>query len=307
MMIRMDHHEVVQALLDAMAGGRVPWRRPWMVLPPRNGLSGRRYSGYNRINLSMAPFRDHRWVTPHQVQVSGGTLLPGAEPYYVTAWVWTAYPVPGSSQPNWRLAGYGARVFNVEQTAGLPVRPLEWFHRRRHEPIEAAEAVVKGYEDGPPIDYGGQVACYKPAEDRILMPAPSSFEASGRFYSTLFHEMAHSTGHPARLDRKRDSDAWAPFGSEDYSREELTAEFAAAFLCEATGLVQDDLRDQSTAYLQSWWARIDRDRAMAITSAQRAQHAADYILGTYRPENLRRRRNSLFPQPAEPPADPPAD
>ncbi|MCS2959788.1 zincin-like metallopeptidase domain-containing protein (plasmid) [Bacteroides salyersiae] len=36
--------------------------------------------------------------------------------------------------------------------------------------------------------------------------------------------MGHSTGHPTRLNR----DLAHPFGSEEYGKEELTAEFAAA-------------------------------------------------------------------------------
>ncbi|MCS2369045.1 zincin-like metallopeptidase domain-containing protein (plasmid) [Phocaeicola vulgatus] len=55
------------------------------------------------------------------------------------------------------------------------------------------------------------------------MPLRSQFVDMQSFYETLLHEMGHSTGHPTRLNR----DLAHPFGSEEYGKEELTAEFAA--------------------------------------------------------------------------------
>ncbi|NTV47214.1 MAG: hypothetical protein HGB11_11990 [Chlorobiales bacterium] len=48
-------------------------------------------------------------------------------------------------------------------------------------------------------------------------------------YSTLFHELAHSTGHQSRLLREGITRNWG-FGSHEYSEEELVAEMSASFL-----------------------------------------------------------------------------
>ena len=69
------------------------------------------------------------------------------------------------------------------------------------------------------------------------------------------------------------------FGSEDYSKEELTAEFAAAFLCAETGCSNEERISNSVAYIQTWISKLKNDKTLAIQAAQRAQKAADFILG----------------------------
>ena len=63
-------------------------------------------------------------------------------------------------------------------------------------------------------------AYYSSSEEKIVVPLKRQFKDGESFYATLFHEMAHSTGHKSRLDRLKP----AIFGSYDYGREELVAE-----------------------------------------------------------------------------------
>jgi len=58
------------------------------------------------------------------------------------------------------------------------------------------------------------------------MPARSRFVDAPHYYSTLFHELVHGTGHESRLHRSFGEG----FGDELYSKEELIAEMGAAFL-----------------------------------------------------------------------------
>jgi antirestriction protein ArdC len=69
------------------------------------------------------------------------------------------------------------------------------------------------------------------------------------------------------------------FGDREYSKEELTAEFGAAFLCGEAGISNDGILDNSAAYIQNWLAKLQSDKNFAVQAAQRAQKAADYILG----------------------------
>jgi antirestriction protein ArdC len=56
------------------------------------------------------------------------------------------------------------------------------------------------------------------------------FLSSEEYYSTLFHELGHATGHVSRLNRESLTKI-AGFGTHEYSKEELVAEMTAAFLC----------------------------------------------------------------------------
>ena len=131
----------------------------------------------------------------------------------------------------------------------------------------------------PAIDHnGGTRAFYVPKLDAIHLPATETFTSQAGYYSTKFHELGHSTGHPKRLDRKG-IDAVAAFGTATYSKEELVAEFASAFLCGEVGI--GDMRlEQSSAYIASWLRALRSDPKMAIMAAAQAQKATDYILGT---------------------------
>jgi antirestriction protein ArdC len=113
------------------------------------------------------------------------------------------------------------------------------------------------------------------------MPAPDAFLSEELYYATLFHELAHSTGHSSRLDRGLDTKL-APFGSADYSKEELVAEMAAAFLCGHTGIDPATLENQA-AYLQGWIKRLKGDKRLVVQAGSHAMQAANRIddsLGT---------------------------
>jgi len=108
------------------------------------------------------------------------------------------------------------------------------------------------------------------------MPEPRLFETTHAYYSTLFHELTHATGHLSRLNRKEVADP-SRFGSDPYSREELIAEMGAAFLC---GYCQIDTATivQSASYIQNWLEQLRNDRKLVVHAAAQAQKACDFIL-----------------------------
>jgi antirestriction protein ArdC len=109
------------------------------------------------------------------------------------------------------------------------------------------------------------------------MPSRTAFRSQAEYYSTLFHELTHSTGHAKRLGRE-DIDKIQPVGSEDYSKEELVAEMGSAMLCGVAGIEQATIGN-SAAYLRGWIKRLKADSRLIISSARAAQEAADYIRG----------------------------
>jgi antirestriction protein ArdC len=166
---------------------------------------------------------------------------------------------------------------DVEQIDGLS-NPLPFESHPEFEPIEAAERIADAYlSSGPRLSHGGGRAFYHPASDGVTMPLRSSFQSAHGYYSTLFHELAHSTGHKTRLDRKGITESMG-FGSKGYADEELLAEFAASFLCGESGISNDGLLENQAAYIRHWLDVLKGDSRIAVLAAQRAQKAADYLL-----------------------------
>jgi antirestriction protein ArdC len=57
----------------------------------------------------------------------------------------------------------------------------------------------------------------------------------------------------------------------------LVAEFAAAFLCQESGIT--NTLDNSTAYITGWAKKIGSDKTLLVHAASQAQKAFEYILG----------------------------
>jgi antirestriction protein ArdC len=96
------------------------------------------------------------------------------------------------------------------------------------------------------------------------------------YYATLIHELVHSTGHSSRLDRGLNT-ALSPFGSAEYSNEELVAEMGASLLNAAAGIDQET-SEQSAAYSNGWCKRLSDDKTIVVTSAHAAQWDADWVI-----------------------------
>jgi antirestriction protein ArdC len=110
------------------------------------------------------------------------------------------------------------------------------------------------------------------------MPKKASFGEAEMYYSVLFHELIHATGHESRLDREAVTSA-QKFGSLTYSQEELTAEIGAAYLCKITGIELPETFENSVAYLQSWLEQLRKNKRFIFKAAAEAKTATQFILG----------------------------
>src|SRR5262245_3273838 len=120
-------------------------------------------------------------------------------------------------------------------------------------------------------------AYYRPSTDTVNMPQRELFPKAEHYYSVLFHELTHSTGHMSRLNRETLRDMLT-FGDTNYGKEELVAEMGAAYLCGVAGIVNETV-DNSAAYIQGWLSKLRKDKRILIQAAAQAQRATDYILG----------------------------
>jgi len=277
--------EVTGKILAMLEAGVVPWRSPILGQStagwPKNLESGKEYRGVNVFLLGLTAwckgYGSANWVTFNQAKALGGSVKKGEKSSMVVFWkkyntedrkTGEAITVPVLRYFN---------VFNVEQCEGIAVPDAPKFEPTAFSPIEAAERIVNGYDDRPEIEHCGQRAYYVPKSDSIHIPAQSRFVNTEAYYATLFHELAHSTGHSKRLDRGIDFEA-AGFGSPGYAREELVAEMTAAFLCGHSGITSATV-ENAAAYLNGWIKVLKGDKRLAVVAAGAAQRASDWISG----------------------------
>ncbi len=270
------YDRITASIISRLESGVVPWHKPWSEAGfPSNLVSKRPYRGINVFILGTQGFGSPYWMSFRQASELGGTVKKGQKATPVVFWKWPEKDVEAAAAKKAAripLIRYYS-VFNAEQTEGIsyPTPPVREVH-----PIEAAETVCLGYEDPPHIERGNQ-ACYQPKADAIFMPVMDRFENAEEYYSTLFHELTHSTGHEKRLDRKTLTDL-CPFGSTNYSREELIAEMGAAMLSGECG-IDHAVIDNSASYIANWLKRLQNDRRLVVAAAGQAQQAVDHILG----------------------------
>lgn len=271
---RIDvYEEVTQRIVAELERGVVPWRKPWVGGGPINVRSGRPYRGINIFLLELRGYGDPRWGTYKAIQEAGGNVRKGEKATQIILWK----PVKkqgkdanGEATDESYLLLRLYSVFNAEQAENLPKLQKAEFE---NEPLERAQAIVDGFEGGPAVFFKGTRACYSLMADTVECPPLDRFVNSESFYSTLFHELVHSTGHESRL--KRDMSGY--FASIPYSKEELVAEMGAAMLCGMAGI---DNLDQSAAYVDNWLQSLRNDKKLVVQAAALAQRAADHILGT---------------------------
>jgi antirestriction protein ArdC len=278
------YQEVTDRIISALDEGTVPWRRPWReVGQQRNLQSGRPYRGINQVLLSLSGYESPYWTTFRAAQKAGGAVRKGEHGSLVVLWKFARRreidPETGEAKTHTYPMLRHYVLFNVEQTDGLEVPEPE--DVEPVDPLESGEAVIAGYPNPPKIGIGGDSAFYMPAVDHVQLPPRDAFDSADAYYHTAFHELAHSTGHKSRLNRPDLNGAMA---ADSYSREELTAELGASFLCGEAGIDPDIPR--SSAYVDHWRRKLSEDKKLVVQAAGRAQRAADWILDRqFEPEN----------------------
>lgn len=269
-MSKKVYEMITNQIIKKLEKGVIPWQKPWVNGIAKNWETQKAYRGINIMLLDGGEY-----ATFNQIKKAGGKVKKGAKSEIVVFWkMYKTKDKETDEEITIPLLRY-YRVFKVgEQTEGI--KPKQVKVEFDHDPIECAERVKDNYIDKPSFTYNSGRAYYQPLSDKINVPPLKDFKTVEGYYSTLFHEMIHSTGHEKRLDRKELTQL-APFGSETYSKEELTAEIGASMLCGVTGII-DETIDNSASYVQSWLNALKNDKTLIISASQKAQKAVDYIL-----------------------------
>lgn len=268
---------VTERITKLLESGVVPWRRPWKVNAAVNWKTQKPYRGINTLLLDGGEY-----ATFKQITEAGGHVKKGEKGHIVVFWTWLEKEneETGKKEKIPYLRYY--TVFEIQkQCEGLQSKRKDEVFE--HDPIVEAEKIIESYLDRPPIRCESGRAFYVPSQDYISIPPMCDYEKPEEYYSTLYHEAIHSTGHRSRLNRSGIVET-AAFGSENYSKEELIAEIGAAMLCAVAGIDNSTI-ENSAAYLNGWLRALKNDKRLIIQAAAQAQRAADYIFGITFQEN----------------------
>jgi antirestriction protein ArdC len=300
--------KVLSALLEKIKDGKTPWRKPFKegfnfagAFVPRNPASKRIYTGINaiilKLNQELSGYEDPRWMTYIQAQKLGGQVRKGESGVPILV------PFKRVKKEKDKLTGeetvtggyvtFSAKtVFNVSQIDGLDLPSPKDEAGDSKTPLEAQDFIVERYTksmaakglEAPKINYtyvgsyGGHSSSpnWRPSSDEITLPTKEQFNSPEEMFDTLAHELAHSTGHPNRLDR---SELTKNYSSDNAARgkEELIAEISSAILSSMFG-VNSNI-DNTAAYVKSWLGALKDDPNMVVGAASDAQRVVDYILG----------------------------
>ena len=268
------YQEVTDLVLQKLDEGVLPWESAFINISPLNAATKAEYRGINHMILGVrgSKYKSRYWLTYKQAQELGGNVRKGERGTPVVFWkiVQKDKEENGETKKTFYPLLKRYTVFNADQCDGLklPDEP----ERPEIAPIDAAESIWTEMHNRPKICFEGQSAYYTTLRDTVTVPPRNAAKSAEEWYSTLFHELGHSTGHKSRLNR----DMGGRYGTQKYGKEELIAEMTAAFLCAACGIEKTTL-DNSAAYIDGWRKAIKGDRKMVIQAAAAAQKAADYI------------------------------
>jgi len=176
---------------------------------------------------------------------------------------------------DYQKRGYmkGYNVFNISQIENLPkeyYKIAELDKLTEFERNEKAEFMIRC--TGANIQYkAGNSAYFQPGIDLIKLPLRKQFKSDANFYSVVFHELGHWTGHKKRLNR----DLSGKFGSKEYAFEELIAELNTAYINAFLGY--ENTITNNVAYIDSWLSIMKNDTKFIVSASAQAQKASDYI------------------------------
>jgi antirestriction protein ArdC len=267
--------------MDKLEKGTVPWKKPWATGSewPKNLVSKKEYRGINTFLLGSQGYINPYWVTFKQCNQLGGKIKKDEKGSMYVFWKKSQYTIENEDGDEETKDGLILRyynVWNVEQTEGIDESKIPQLNieTREFTPIEECERVISNMPNPPSISNGVAQAYYQPSIDSVNMPAKSLFVGDQEYYSTLFHELTHSTGHEKRLGRHKTCPHH--ISRIEYSKEELVAEMGAAFLCGHVGI--ETTMDNSASYIAGWLKALQNDKQMVIFAAAKAQKSTDYIL-----------------------------
>ena len=287
------YEQITAKVIEQLENGIVPWQRPWINGSYAGCISHTSGKPYSTLNQMLLGWRSGEWLTWGQIQTEGGRVKNGEKASFVVFWTFIErYELEQVKDEQGNVTGTrkvvtghypvlkSYNVFHIGQCEGIEPKFTNTPIRYEHTSIEEADRIAREYVEREGIELNIEDtnnACYSPFFDRVQVPQMEQYQNIEEYYSTLFHELTHSTGHAKRLAREEVT-GLVVFGDKDYSREELVAELGAAFMCSTLGIDSDKAFKNSAAYIGGWLKRLANDKKMIVSAAAKAERAVEFIL-----------------------------
>ena len=307
--------KVVNRIVEMIdSGASLPWVKPWSMRPAavkviKNYIEitinptswNRKGVPYKGVNTYLP---SGEYITFNQCKAEGGSVRKGAKGWPILYWNFIYKDTENADGEKETVKIPVLKyytVFNVNDCDGISQKftpgprtikvPIEHyeFDGSNSDLNADAEAIIAGYIGRAGNNFHvdrcemSDKAYYSPALDYVSVPRREQYKTVAEYYSTLFHELGHSTGHKTRLNRFTGKAANAAFGSQEYSKEELVAEATAAAVLNSLGMEDGNTFRNSAAYIKSWSSHIKNDPLMFVSAMTKAQAAFDMILGIEEP------------------------
>jgi antirestriction protein ArdC len=268
---------VTNKIIDELEKGIIPWRKPWIgtnAIISHN--SGKPYSFINQMLIG----EQGEFITFKQIQAEGGKLAKGSKGKTVVFYKMNLYK-DKDENGNEEIKKFPMlryyKVFNIKDTDLKPkydnLEPIKF------NPIEKAETLANEYLTRENIKFNnviGDKAFYSPLTDAITLPEKEQFPDTSEYYSTLFHEITHSTGAENRLNRKLLAEYHK--SKEERSKEELIAEIGGAAMLAHLGIDTNESFKNTTAYIQGWLTFLKNDTKAIVSASSQAEKSHNFIL-----------------------------
>ena len=281
------YEKVTNEIIKQLEHGTIPWKKGWKaVTGAYNAKNKKYYSFLNQLALGkVGAYASFKQWTDLNCKIKKG-----AKASYVIEWFYKEYTFKDSEKDEdgnmvdkerkvrkWYPRVYP--VFHESQVEGYVAPKMKAI--RKPNPLKNAEKVIANYKAFSGIkdiitDKQSAEAFYSPVRDYIQVPMLEQYEQANEYYSTLFHEITHSTGHSTRLNRGLDAKL-ASFGSKDYSREELVAELGSAMCCARLGIDTPETVKNSASYIKGWLKALKNDKSLLVSASSYAEKATRYI------------------------------
>lgn len=264
--------QLIEKVLKQLEEGILPWRRAFNIVAKSNSTK----QPYSLLNQILLDTPGTYW-TYKQIEDKGYRIRKGAKAKYCLFWkLLRVEDKVDKDKTNSIPYLRHYKVFHESDIDGLVVPEII----EPEADYDKAEEIILNYlAQNPELRFSEESHTlsppgYSPRYDHVHVHEKSQFDCVGEYYSTIFHELIHSTGHKTRLARLAE-DA-ADHNKEDYSVEELVAEIGAAMLCAKCNI--KSVEDNAIAYCAGWASKLKENKSWLQTAASRAAEAIDYLL-----------------------------
>ena len=251
---------------------------------PMNAKTKNIYKGINAIMTTFdtyfSKYKYCIYATKAQWKLLGNAPKSGAKPIPIV--FYKPFMQESKVDPT-RKVQAGALLlyskgYNFAQTEGDYTPPV--FKTGKQYSIDAIDQFVKSTK--VEIKHKEQGRCfYNQTSDYINMTSKINFkdtkeaDASVHYYSVLFHELTHSTGHESRTGRiKKNNDKFGV--RNEYAFEELVAELGSVLFGQQFN-IEKTIRGNHIQYLNSWIKALKTDYTLIADASAQAQKAVDFF------------------------------